>query len=234
MTALELLELYPSPWSERVRWTLEAKGLRYTRRTYQPIAGELELVKNTGQRTVPVLFAEGRVVGDSNAALDWLEATHPTPPLLPASPLARAQVRALEIMATETLAPAARLVMIGHFKQLQLQPLADHFAQKYGWDERAQADADRLLKTLLLDLASAVSDAPYLVGPGFTRADLTVACMLTPALGAPPEELFELDAGYRSMFGVPFGADQRLAPLWTWRDGIYRRHRGGRVLPAAA
>ncbi|HWP65314.1 MAG TPA: glutathione S-transferase [Candidatus Limnocylindria bacterium] len=234
MAALELLELYPSPWSERVRWALEAKGLRYTRRPYQPIAGEAELVRSTGQRTVPVLFVDGQIVGDSNAALDWLESAHPTPPLLPAAPLARAQVRALEIMATETLAPAARLVMIGHFKQIGLQPLADHFAQKYGWDERAEADADRLLRTLLLDLASAVSDAPYLVGPGFTRADLTVACMLTPALGAPPDELFELDAGYRSMFGVPFAGDARLAPLRAWRDEIYRRHRGGRVLPAAA
>jgi hypothetical protein len=36
------------------------------------------------------------------------------------------------------------------------------------------------------------------------------------------------------MFGVPFGADQRLAPLRRWRDEIYRRHRGSRVLPAAA
>jgi hypothetical protein len=58
--------------------------------------------------------------------------------------------------------------------------------------------------------------------------------MLTPALGAPPDPLFELDAGYRSMFGVPFGADPRLAPLRAWRDGIYQHHRGGRVLPAAA
>jgi glutathione S-transferase len=154
--------------------------------------------------------------------------------LLPASPLARAQVRALELMATETLAPAARLVMIGHFKQLDLQPLADHFAQKYGWDERAQADADRLLRTVLLDLASAVADAPHLAGGAFSRADLTVACMLTPALGAPPDDLFALDAGYRSMFGVPFAADPRLAPLRAWRDDVYRRHRGGRVLPAAA
>jgi len=145
MSAFELLELYPSPYSERVRWALEAKGLRYARRAYQPIAGEPELVRSTGYRTVPVLFADGRVVGDSNVTLDWLETAHPAPALLPASPLARAQVRALEIMATETLAPAARLVMIGHFKQIGLQPLGDHFAQKYGWDERAQAEADRLL-----------------------------------------------------------------------------------------
>ena len=96
------------------------------------------------------------------------------------------------------------------------------------------AEAERLLKTLLLDLASAVSDAPYLVGAGFTRADLTVACMLMPALGAPPDELFDLDPGYRSMFGLPIGADPGLAPLRSWRDEIYRRHRGGRVLPAAA
>jgi glutathione S-transferase len=234
MASLELLELYPSPYSERVRWALELKGLRYARRTYQPIAGEPELVRTTGQRTVPVLFVDGRPIGDSNATLEWLEETHPAPPLLPTAPLARAQVRAVELMATETLAPAARLVMIGHFKQLELQPLADHFAAKYGWDERAQAEADRLLRSVLTDLASAVGESPYLVGPSFTRADLTLACMLSTVFGVPPDPFFELDAGMRSMFGVPAGSDPRLAPLHAWRDGIYQRHRGGRVLPAAA
>jgi glutathione S-transferase len=77
-----------------------------------------------------------------------------------------------------------------------------------------------------------VATAPYLVGDDFTRADLTVAALLAPALGLPPDDLFSIDAGMRPMFGTPFGADPSLVPLREWRDRTYRRHRGGRVEPA--
>jgi glutathione S-transferase len=74
------------------------------------------------------LFADGTMIGDSNAAVDWVEAHHPAPALLPADPVLRAQVRAFEVAATETLAPCARLAWIGRVKAMQLQPIADHFA----------------------------------------------------------------------------------------------------------
>ena len=48
----------------------------------------------SGQRLVPVLVAEdGEVVYDSPAILEWLEARHPEPPLLPRDPARRAEVR---------------------------------------------------------------------------------------------------------------------------------------------
>jgi len=48
----------------------------------------------SGQRLVPVLVAEdGEVVYDSPAILEWLEARHPDPPLLPREPARRAEVR---------------------------------------------------------------------------------------------------------------------------------------------
>jgi glutathione S-transferase len=234
MSRLALLELYPSPYSERVRWALEAAGLPYERRDYVPVAGEEELVRTTGHRTVPILFADGEVVGDSNAALDWLARRHPEAALLPAEPRARAQVRAWEMTAAECLVPAGRLVMIGRYRELGIQPLADHFAAKYGWSENAARQADALLRSLLPEIAAAVEAGPYLVGDGFTRADLTVACMLMSVLGAPPDDVFALDDGLRGMFGIPFGTDPRLGPLRAWRDQIYRRHRGGRVAPANA
>src|SRR6266852_6394325 len=110
--ALELIELYPSPWSERLRWVLDAKGVPYARRAYQPIADEAEHRQTTGIATAPVLLADGDVIGDSDAAVDWLEARHPTPALLPADPALRVQARAFELAATEALGPFARLVWI--------------------------------------------------------------------------------------------------------------------------
>jgi glutathione S-transferase len=234
MPALEMIELYPSPWSERLRWALEWKRVPYARRPYQPLADEEDLRQRTGHTTVPVLLADGDVVGDSDAALEWLEAHHPAPALVPADACERAQVRAWEIAATESMAPFGRLIMIGRYKALDLQPLADHFAAKYGWTPAAETRAERLLRLVLRDLAQAVERSPYLVGSAFTRADLTVAAMLGPIIGLPSDDLFALDAGMRAMFGVPFAGDADLAPLGVWRDAVYRKHRGGRVTPAAA
>ena len=48
----------------------------------------------SGQGLVPVLVADdGEVVADSPRILEWLEARHPEPPLLPADPARRAEVR---------------------------------------------------------------------------------------------------------------------------------------------
>ena len=234
MPALTLWDIHVSPWSERARWVLELKGLPYTRRPYQPLAEEDELRRTTGIATAPVLLADGRVVGDSDAAVEWAENTRPTPTLLPADPRQRAAVRSLELLATEVLAPSGRLVTIGGWRAANLQPFADHFAAKYHWSKEAEARAVATLERTLPDLANAVAASPYLVGDAFTRADLTLACMLTPILGAPPEELFALDEQTRAMFRLPIGKDPRLAPLRAWRDETYRRHRGGRVVPAAA
>jgi len=230
--ALELIELYPSPWSERLRWVLDLKGVPYTRRAYQPIADEAELRRTTGISTAPVLLADGDVIGDSDAAVDWLEAQRPAPALLPAAPVLRAQVRAFELAATEALGPFARLVWIGRCKAMDLQPLADHFAAKYGWSPDTEARGERLLRVLLADLAHAVAERPHLVGEALSRADVTVAAMLAAPLGHPPDELFTLDPAMRPMFGLPLADEPALAPLRRWRDDLYRRHRGRRVVPS--
>jgi len=234
MANIELLELYPSPWSERVRWALEWKQLPYARRGYQPLVDEESLRQKTGHSTVPVLTADGEQVGDSEAALEWLEQAHPTPPLLPSDPRLRAMVRAWELASAGQMAPFGRLIAIGRWKAMGLQPFADHFAAKYGWTPAVETGAARVLIAFLDDLARTVDGTPYLVGNEFTRADLTVACMLGPIVGMPPDELFELDAGMRGMFGIPLGDEPRLAPLRRWRDDLYRRHRGGRVQPPAS
>lgn len=233
MATLTMIELYPSPFSERLRWALEYKQLPYERRPYVPLADEAEHRRRTGIATAPVLLVDGDVIGDSNQALEWLEAAHPSPALLPPDARLRAQVRAWETFASEVLAPYARLGFIGRARALGVQPLADHFAEKYHWSEGEEHRAIGLLANVLPDLARAVEHGPYLVGSTFTRADLTLACMLATVFGHPDDAIFALDAGMRPMFGVPLGDEPRLAPLRSWRDDLYRRHRGRRVTPAA-
>jgi len=47
----------------------------------------------SGQPLVPVLEADGLVIADSPKIIDWLEERFPEPPLLPADPARRAEVR---------------------------------------------------------------------------------------------------------------------------------------------
>ncbi len=234
MPTLELIELYPSPFSERLRWVLELKGVAYSRTPFVPLASEDEHKRRTGIATAPVLIADGEVIGDSDHSVDWLEARHPAPALLPSDPRRRAQVRAWELYATEVLAPAGRLLMIGRLQAMNVQPLADYFATKYHWNEAEEARVRRLLGTALPELAAAVATSPYLVGDDFTRADLTLAALLTPVLGLPPDDLFAIDPGTRMMFGSPLATDPALEPLADWRARTYRAHRGGRVEPATS
>ena len=228
-----LLENHVSPWSERLRWTLDFKRIGYTRQEFRPGADDA-LLQDSGYSTVPVLWRDDEVLGDSDTALDWLETHHPEPSLMPRDRKERMQARAWEVAATRTIAPSARLVSIGNFLEIGFKHLGEESARKYNWSPAAEADASRILKSLLYDLAELLSSHEYLVGDCLTRADITMACMLMPVLGPPPEELFSLPIGQRAMFGIALGREPRIKPLRDWRDSMYQRYRGARVTPSAA
>jgi len=84
--------------SYRTRIALNLKGLAYRtapldlRKAEQ--TSDAYLAMNP-QGLVPALEVDGAVLTQSPAILEWLEEAHPAPPLLPADPLDRAQVRAM-------------------------------------------------------------------------------------------------------------------------------------------
>jgi maleylpyruvate isomerase len=95
---LKLYNYYRSSASFRVRIALNLKGLNYD---YVPV----HLTKGGGQQfapefkslnadaLIPVLDDDGRVLTQSLAIIEYLDETHPEPPLLPTSPADRAYVR---------------------------------------------------------------------------------------------------------------------------------------------
>lgn len=89
------LRVHRIPFStnvERVSLVLAHKGLRPEWVDHDP-ADRSELVRLSGQELVPVLEHDGRVLTDSPAILEYLEGRFPAPPLLPADPARRAEVR---------------------------------------------------------------------------------------------------------------------------------------------
>jgi maleylacetoacetate isomerase len=98
---VKLYSFFRSSAAYRVRIALNLKGIAYE-------TASVHLVKDGGhnkrpefravnpQMRVPALVtATGDVLIQSLAIIDYLDETHPTPPLLPKEPIARAQARAL-------------------------------------------------------------------------------------------------------------------------------------------
>ena len=95
---MELYNYFRSSASFRVRIALALKGLDYT---YKPVhlqkSEQLQesYAAVSASRLVPLLLDGESVLTQSMAIIEYLDETHPEPPLLPKTPLERARVRAL-------------------------------------------------------------------------------------------------------------------------------------------
>lgn len=96
---MKLHNYFRSSASFRVRIALELKGLPYDYRAVHLVKGEHkqpDFAAVTASALVPALETdEGAVLSQSMAIIEYLDETHPNPPLLPKDPLGRARVRAL-------------------------------------------------------------------------------------------------------------------------------------------
>ena len=95
---MKLYNFFRSGTSHRLRIALNLKGLQtqyvpVDLRTEQHLKDEFKAVNP--QMLVPALEADGKVLIQSPAIIEWLEETHPTPALLPDNANDRVQVRAL-------------------------------------------------------------------------------------------------------------------------------------------
>lgn len=69
------------------------------------------------QRLVPALELDGTILTQSLAIIEWLDETHPTPPLLPDAPLVRAQARAFALVITADIHPLNNLRVLAYLKR---------------------------------------------------------------------------------------------------------------------
>ena len=98
---LTLYDYYRSTASYRVRIALNLKNLTYEKKSIHLLEGEHRLpdyLAINPQGLVPVLqLADGTTLSQSLAIIAYLDETFPNPPLLPANPLEKAQVRSLAL-----------------------------------------------------------------------------------------------------------------------------------------
>ncbi len=95
---MELFNYFRSSASYRVRIALALKGLDYDYRAVHLAKNEQfdpAYASASMSKLVPLLRDGDALVSQSMAIIEYLDETHPEPPLLPADALGRAQVRAL-------------------------------------------------------------------------------------------------------------------------------------------
>jgi glutathione S-transferase len=235
-----------SHFNEKVRWALDYKRIAHRRK----VLGADYLIRAwraTGRGTLPILFLDGRAIGDSTHIIAALEDRHPEPALYPGDAAARRRALALEDDLDEHLGPALRAALVTplfrHDPDLalrvlttgmpdqayrSLRPMVRLFPVFYRFRHKisaAKIETDRATVSAALDrIERERQGRPYLVGDAFTVADLTAAALLSPLL-QPPEIQYPLRVEL-----PPYLQDYRATllrhPATQWAAGIYRLHRG--------
>jgi maleylpyruvate isomerase len=98
---LKLYSYFRSSASFRVRIALNLKGLSFEQQSVHLVTGEQlkpEFRAINPQGLVPVLIDGEHTLAQSLAIMEYLDETHPKPPLLPTDALGRARVRSLALL----------------------------------------------------------------------------------------------------------------------------------------
>jgi maleylacetoacetate isomerase len=147
---MELYTYFRSSAAYRARIALNLKGIKA-----EPHF--VHLVKDGGQQHrpefrkvnpqgfVPALVDKGEVITQSIAIIEYLDETHPEPPLLPKEPLARARVRAMALVIAADIHPLQNTRVS---KYLEQELKADEAARKQ-WIIRWITEGFTALETLM-------------------------------------------------------------------------------------
>jgi glutathione S-transferase len=244
---VELLQFRFSPYNEKVRWALDVKRVAHHRRSLLPGPHVIATRKRTGQSATPVIRIGERWLSGSAAILRALDEKYPAPRLVPAEPALRARAEAIEQQFDEHFMPRMRRAAL---KTLLADPLAfarvfgdgrtvfaqrgyaavlrfaaDFIARSNGLDrEGAIEDGERAIGEALNFVVTESATTGYLVGTGFSSADIAAAASLAVIVDPPDSPMTKP----RPM--TPTGEAMRMHwcdhPGAEWVRRIYREHRG--------
>jgi maleylacetoacetate isomerase len=120
MTAVLLHDYYRSSAAYRVRIALNWKGVEYQRHSVNLADGEQKDAAYRAlnpQGFVPMLEIDDHRLTQSLAIIDYLDATHPDPPLLPRDPVGVAQVRAMALTVACDIHPLNNLRVLKYLSR---------------------------------------------------------------------------------------------------------------------
>jgi maleylacetoacetate isomerase len=174
---MKLYSYWRSLATFRVRIALNLKGVAYESVNIDLDAGDQRTAEYRAvnpQMVIPALVEEdGNVLFQSLAIMEYLDETHPQPPLLPADPRGRARVRALSLI---TVADAHPLIV---------PRVRNHLGRTFDLDDAGKMEWVRHWFAAGLDayemhLSRGTSTGSYCHGDRVTMADL---CLVSHAVG---------------------------------------------------
>ncbi|MDE2221277.1 MAG: maleylacetoacetate isomerase, partial [Gammaproteobacteria bacterium] len=125
------------------------------------------------QSRVPALETPEGVLTQSLAIIEWLEETHPEPPLLPATAAARARVRALALLMVADVQPLQNTSVTSYLQERLHVDAAAIDTWRRDWVGRGLAALEAML--------GRESAGDFCVGPRPTLADV---CLLPQCASA--------------------------------------------------
>lgn len=239
---LELYQFELSHYSEKVRLILDYKGLAYRKIEVTPGIGQLDLMRLSGQRQVPVLKDGSEVIADSTAIAEYLDRQYPDRPLIPTEPKQRGLCLLIEQWADESIGLNARKAMVGALNNDQsfrtaflpsstpdllktvIGAVPNEVLNALGFGIGMGPDtiksAEDSLKRDLTALCFILMHQPYLVTDQPTLADFAVAA-LTMYVKFPTGNYLDISESLKGK-GIPGIADiATFEPFFTWRDRLY-------------
>lgn len=247
---LELYQFEMSHYAEKVRLILEYKGLDYRKINVTPGLGQMELVRMSGQRQVPVLKDGNEIIADSTAIAEYLDRTYPEKPIIPTEPKLRGLTLLMEQWADESIGLNARKCLIETmekdptFRTAVLPSDTPDFLKTLissvpsdllgmlgigvGFSPDVLKAGKDAMKRDLAALCFILSEQPYLVCDHPTLADFAVAG-LTMYVKFPDGGYLDIPAALKGR-GTPGIADiGTFEPFFNWRDKLYADFRKATV-----
>jgi maleylacetoacetate isomerase len=203
---VKLYSYFRSSAAYRVRIALNLKGIAYD-------TISIHLVKDGGhnrrpefrvvnpQMRVPVLVTpQGDTLIQSLAIIEYLDETHPQPPLLPKDPIARARVRAFAELIACDIHPLNNTSPLRYLKR----ELGQEQAVIDAWYHHWVIEGFEALEAM-------IGDGPYLCGEEVTLADLCLVPQVFNArrLKVPLDKFPKLVAADAACQKLPAFAEAR-------------------------
>ncbi len=169
-----------SNYYNKAKLALLEKGLPFVEKEVKTHSTDEAVLSVSPLAKIPFITTEQGGLCESQAILEWLEASHPQPPLLPADPYAAAKVRELVTFIDWHLEMTARQLYGAAF---------------FGAPALSEANLARIRKQLTEQIAGfrrLAKFAPYAAGDTFTMADCSAFASL-PLIGMATKSAFGED-----------------------------------------